>query len=698
MMRLPYPPRPGQAELVAAIHRSQSDGGHLVTEAGTGTGKTVTALTASLATTRADHRRLVYATRTNAQQTQVIREHAALVKENWPESGVEGTARAHPIDGAAAAATSAAQATGAAPLLVPFMGRKQYCPLLRSDDRFADGTPEELGRLCRDAKRKAQQAHDLGKPVEGACPFYARLLVDGPGPVEALLRGGLDGGELASRVEAAGSCPYEALKMLLPKADVVVLPLIFLLDDRLRRALQQWLGTGLDECHLVVDEAHHLPQAAREHHSPSLSSTALIRAQKEAEEYNDPLLAGSHLSTTVLDALLRALHALSDEFVRDGEDGLVPPGALSESLLGTLRVPSTTLARIAADLVSWGENVREDKRSKGRLPRSHLGSVGAFLQSWLALLDAPYVHLVTGGENPALELFLLDPAPVLGWMGEFWSTTQMSGTLAPLDEHALLCGLSPERTTTLRMPSPFDPRNLRVAALEGVHRRYEAVQRDPATTIRQQEAARDALARMPGRTGLFFPSHRMLREYLEEGFLHGVARPQHVERADMDAAELGRLVDAFRRDPRPGALLLGVLGGRLTEGLDFPGDAMEHMLLFGIPYPRPSARSQALIHHYDAKSGNGWMVAVHNPVGRTLRQAIGRLIRGPDDRGTAVILDERAVRFHDHLPDLRMLAGVSDLDVAWTPGAQTKDLRSAWSAEKGYVTASTLPRRAPPGA
>ena len=644
--RLPYPPRPGQEELVAAIHRSQSEGGHLVAEAGTGTGKTITALTASLATTKADHRRLVYATRTNAQQTQVVREHAALVA-----SGQD------------------------AGLLVPFMGRRQYCPLLRSDERFADGTAEELGRLCRDAKRKAQQQHDTGKAVEGACPFYLRLLQDGPGPVEALLRsGGLDGGELSVRVEAAGSCTYEALKQLLPKADVVVLPLVFLLDDRLRRAMQQWLGTGLDECHLVVDEAHHLPQAAREHHSPSLTSSALIRAQKEAEEYADPLLAGNHLTTTVLDALLRALHSLADEFVRDGEDGLVPPGALTEALLGQLRVPSPAIARIAADLVSWGENVREDKRAKGRLPRSHLGAIGAFLNNWLSIQDAPYVHLATGGDNPALELFLLDPAPVLGWLGEFWSTTHMSGTLAPLAEHADLCGLSPDRTTTKRFASPFDPSHLRLAALEGVHRRYEAVQRDPTATLRQQEAAREALARMPGRTGLFFPSHKMLRDYVEEGFLHGLGRPQHLERADMDNAELGRLADAFRRDPRPGALLLGVLGGRLTEGLDFPGDAMEHMLLFGIPYPRPSARSQALVHHYDAKSGNGWMVAVHNPVGRTLRQAVGRLIRGPADRGTALILDERAVRFHDHLPDLRMLRAVAELDA---PVALAGGYRSA---------------------
>jgi DNA excision repair protein ERCC-2 len=637
MTQLPYPARAGQQELVDAIHRTQAEGGHLVVEAGTGTGKTVTALTAALTTTQADHRRLVYATRTNAQQTQVVREHAAI-QASGQEAG----------------------------LLVPFMGRRQYCPLLRRDERFADGTPEELGRLCRDAKRKAQQSHDTGKPVE------------------ALLHGGgLDGGELAARVEAAGSCPYEALKMLLPKADIVVLPLIFLLDDRLRASLVQWFGTGLDECHLVVDEAHHLPQAAREHHSPSLSSTALVRAQKEAEEYHDPLLAGSHLTTTVLDALLRALHGLADEFVRDGEDGLVPPGALAESLLTNLRVPSTALGRIATDLTAWGESIREDRRSKGRLPRSHLGAIGGFLHAWLAIQDAPYVHLVTGGDNPALELFLLDPAPVLGWLGDFWSTTHMSGTLAPLDEHAALCGLSPERTVANRVPSPFDPAHLRIAALDGVHRRYEAVQRDPQVTVRQQEAARQALALMPGRTGLFFPSHRMLNDYLEEGFLHGVGRPIHAERPEMENAEIGRLVDAFRRDPRPGPLLLGVLGGRLSEGLDYPGKDMEHMLLFGIPYPRPSARSQALIHHYDAKSGNGWMVAVHNPVGRTLRQAVGRLVRSPDDRGTALILDERAVRFHDHLPDLRMLGAVAELD-------------GAWNGEKGYVTASRLNRGSPP--
>lgn len=634
---LPYPVRGGQQEMMAAIEDAQRNSAHLVLEAGTGTGKTIAAMAASLETSARDGRRIVYATRTNSQQAQVVAEHAAM-----QDAGLD------------------------AGLLVPFMGRRHYCPLLRSDPTFADATAEELGRLCRDAKRKATQQQESGRAIDGPCPFYARLLQDGPDPVEALLEsGGLDGPRLAARIEAAGSCPYEALKLLMPRARTVVVPNVFLLDDRLRTTLLQWMGTSTTECHLIIDEAHNLPEAARGHFSPKLSVTSLQRALKEAEEYHDPVLAGSHLASSVLDALLRAIHALRLEHVRDeapgqSGDGLVPPGALDEALLYALRTPTTQLGRIAADLEKWGEVVREDRRSKRRLPRSYLGAVGGFLRVWMESRDQPYVQLVTGGDNPALELYLLEPAAVLGWLSDFHSSLHMSGTLHPLEEHATVIGLR-SNVRCVRIASPFESHHLRIIGIDGVHRRFEVLQKEPGLATKQQELAREVLAHCPGRTGLFFPSHQMLEDYLEEGFLHGVERPLFVERQGMSSAALGHVVDSFRTEVTGTALLLAVLGGRLTEGIDFPGKAMEHQLIFGIPYPRPSARSQALIHHYDRVTGNGWQVAVHNPVGRLLRQAVGRLIRGPDDRGTAIILDDRVVRFHGHLPQLRMVADAEGL-------------------------------------
>ncbi len=630
-----------------AIQDAQASQHHLILEAGTGTGKTVAALAASLDSCRADGRRLVWASRTNSQQAQVVAEHAAL-----QDAGLDPG------------------------LLIPFMGRRHYCPLLRSDARYVDGTAEELGRLCRDAKRKATQEVQSGQPVDGSCPFYAKLLRDGADPAEALLRqGGHPGSSLAARIEGAGSCPYEALKLLMPKANAVCVPLVFLLDDRLRRTLLDWMGIPSTECHLVLDEAHHLPAAAREHASPRLSTATLKLAIKEAEDLRDPVLAETTLTSSLLAALVGTLHVLQSEHLQ-GQDGLVPPGALDEELLHRLGVPTPRIQRFATDLQRWGDVVREERRKKGRLPRSSLGAVGAFLEHWLAAREQPMVQLVEGGDNPALELFLLDPSAVLGWLGEFASTVQMSGTLAPLDEQRMLCGLDAASTRLLCLPSPFRPDQLRIVAIEGIHRRFEAIQNDPGLVARQQEIARQALRVCPGRTGLFFTSHQMLRDYVEEGFLHGVDRPVFQEAPGMAQADLLQLVEAFRSEPTGRALLLAVLGGRLTEGMDFPGRAMEHLLLFGIPYPRPSARSQALIHHYDQVAGNGWAVAVHNPVGRTLRQAIGRLVRGPDDRGTAILLDDRAVRFHAHLPGLRMVAGPEAV-ANETVGAENGDYQSA---------------------
>lgn len=644
----PYAPRPGQTELSQAIQDNQAEHGHLVVESATGTGKTVTALHASLRSIRADGRRVVYATRTNSQQAQVVKEHGAL---------------------------------GQGTLLIPMMGRKHYCPLLKDDPRFANGTAEELGRLCRDAKQKAMQEHATGKPVDGACPYYAQLLADGPGPVEALLReGAQDLPGLAQRIADAGSCTYEAFKLLLPEAHVVVVPYVFLMDGRLRDALMQWMGTTLDGCHAIIDEAHNLPEATRQHHSPRLGLFTIERAIREAEKLQDPILGGTTLASTFLTTLHKVLRDLVREHAGEADDGWMPPDALDEALMLGLRLHGPAIQRIVRDMEAWGESVREQKRQNKRLPRSYLGAVAAFLHLWQAARDAPYVHLTLRAEGPALEAYLLEPAARLGWLRDLASTTHMSGTLAPVDAYIAEAGL-PATTRVELIQGGLDPAKLRVLGWTGMVRTHAAIQEDPSIVGRHQEAGRSLLSRWGGRTGIWFPSHQMMQDYLEEGFLHGLGLSIHQEEPGMSTPALMGLVHRFMRDRAPHAVLVGVLGGRLTEGIDYPGDAMGQCLVMGVPYPRPSARSQALIHHFDARESRGWAIAVHGPVGRVLRQAVGRLVRGPEDEGTAVVLDERIQRFRDRFPYLFMISDAASVD-------QTIDV-----PPDSFVSGATWPNR-----
>ncbi|MEF8879510.1 MAG: helicase C-terminal domain-containing protein, partial [Candidatus Thermoplasmatota archaeon] len=101
------------------------------------------------------------------------------------------------------------------------------------------------------------------------------------------------------------------------------------------------------------------------------------------------------------------------------------------------------------------------------------------------------------------------------------------------------------------------------------------------------------------------------------------------------------------------AAMFSVMGGRVSEGLDFPAEELEIAVIVGIPYPKPTARQRGLQRYYDLKFNKGWEYTVEAPTARKLLQSIGRLIRDETDRGVAVILDRRASRFKKYIRDLQ---------------------------------------------
>jgi DNA excision repair protein ERCC-2 len=128
-----------------------------------------------------------------------------------------------------------------------------------------------------------------------------------------------------------------------------------------------------------------------------------------------------------------------------------------------------------------------------------------------------------------------------------------------------------------------------------------------------------------------------------------------VEERGMSQSALMELVSDFKEkgnENKGGATLFSVIGGRISEGMDFPAEQLELAVIVGIPYPKPTARQRGLQRYYDLKFGKGWEYTVEAPTARKLLQSIGRLIRNETDRGVAVILDRRAIRFKRYINDL----------------------------------------------
>jgi DNA excision repair protein ERCC-2 len=611
MELFPYQPREHQADFVESVERVMRKGGHIVLESGTGTGKTICALTAAVQTALAQGKKVVYLTRTNSQQRQVLLELRRLNEKR--------------------------QVFG-----MGVQGRQSTCPLFRRDPDLKEGSSEELSKLCADKKKRTLAGKD------GGCRFYEKVLSTNFQEIEAHCHQTLPTvEEFVSYCDSRDLCAYELSKELMENATVITAPYPYLFVPFIRRAFLENLNAVESDLMVIIDEAHNLPDYAREIRSAEMSRRFLALVRKEADDYGDPEVLGGVSILDVVSELEKLLTEALDEYLID-DDGLIPPGFLQEGLLQAFTTTSRSLKIAANALMTHGEIIRESKQEQGRLPRSYIFSLGALLNFWLNLDEEFYVRLVVGGENPRFEASCLDPSLACTFFGDCHASLHMSGTLAPLYEYRDSIGL-PKDAVMRTFPSPFPKGNRTVLYLEDVTTKFEEMALDQEILERMIEHTVGLCNVIDRNTVVFFPSYSLMDRFLQDGVVLRIRKPVLMEERGMPQAELMDTVSRFKQTSVKGSVLFAVMGGRISEGIDFPDKELEMAIIVGIPFPKPTAKHRALLHYYEMKFGKGWEYTVKVPAARKMMQAIGRLIRNENDIGAAVILDKRAKQFADRI-------------------------------------------------
>jgi DNA excision repair protein ERCC-2 len=604
-VHFPYSYRKNQEEIIRVIERTLS-GGHLVLQSGTGSGKTICALYPSLKFATSSSKKVLYLVRTNSQQRQVIVELQRI-------GGVFG---------------------------MGFQGRPATCLAIRDNPRLREGSPEDLMRYC--SHRKARTA----RGERGGCKYYSNLLNADLKEIEDWARREVPPMEqFFDKCRRLRICPYETSKLLIPMADVVTCPYIYFFGFGVRSAFLEWMGIDTKDMILVVDEAHNLPEYAREMQSAHLTLHSLRLAMREAEEFGDVKVLGSVSVKRFCDVLYDAILQLVAEYVEE-DDGLLPPNELEEVLMHKFTLTSIQLESLFRNLMSYGEVIRKKREEDGKLPRSFIFSLGYFLSFWASMEASSYAKLVNAGDSLGIEGFCLDPSHIGEMVAECHASIHMSGTLEPLVQYREILDL-PESTVLARFRSPFPSENRLVLFVEDVTTRYEELRTSEEMIPRLNKYVLDLVENIPRNTVVFFPSHDRLEEFLEAGA--NVSRTIFTERRGSTQDELMATVDDFRTGS---GVLLAVMGGRVGEGLDFPDKELEIAVLVGIPYPKPTAKHKSLVRYLDLRFGKGWDYAVKAPATRRILQCIGRLIRKGDDIGVAVILDRRARTFERKIENL----------------------------------------------
>ncbi len=580
---------------------------HAVLESGTGTGKTVCALVGALSSLGDQGKRIVYLTRTNAQQRQVMLELREINKRK--------------------------QIFG-----LGVQGRRGTCPLLKENPDLRDGNSEELSKLCRDKKDRVL------REKEGGCPFYENTLSTSFDQIKSFCIEVLP--TVEEFVDYCGSmniCPYELMKEMVPSATVITAPYPYFFNPFIRNSFLEWLNASLEGVVAIIDEAHNLPDYARETRSFTLSERLLDLVVSETNEYGDPKLIDGVSIIDVVNVMEETLQKALEEYLID-EDGLIPPSFLQEELMHSFSATSRSLSVIAKGLLTQGEIIREAKKEHGILPRSYIHSLGGFLEFWMNVDEECFVKLILGGDNPGFKGYCLDPSLATSFLRRCSSSLHMSGTLAPLDEYRDSIGL-PSSSWLKAYPSPFPEENRQIFYVDDVTTKYEERESDEEMVQRLQNHVVTLCNVLDRNTIVFFPSYSFMDRFISDGVILRIRKRVYMEERGMSQSQLMDMISEFKDGRGDGQVLFSVIGGRVSEGLDFPAEELEAALLVGIPYPKPTAKQRALLHYYELKFGKGWEYTVKAPTQRKMLQAIGRLIRTERDVGAAFILDRRAQQF-----------------------------------------------------
>jgi len=601
----PYEHRGGQKEMALLISDAVKKGMSAVIESGTGTGKTVVSLAGALESTLGTKNKIIYLTRTKSQQKQIIHEAKAI-------SGIR------PI------------------VCIGVQGRSvQNCPMMSKDPENASGTSDELSRLCSEYKKD----DGSGKP----CKYYSNIgNIDLSEILDHVKNNHPEPEEFAAYCLERDICPYETVKHLIRHADVVAAPYSFIFMPYIKERFLEWAGSPISEMVMIVDEAHNLPDYLREVMTWEYSSRAMALAEKEAADWNDPVI---HAGLSVSD-VVAVLRECMDEALAEyltGDDGMIPSTFLQDEMMTRLGMSSHSLNMVYKGLIEQGEMIANIKKAKKKLPRSYIRSLGEFLSGWNSADEETNIFLVTGGDNPKFQAYCLDPRIAAEPLRLCSSSIHMSGTLAPLSDYTEEIGL--QDTVERIFPSPFPPENLKILYVEDVSTKYDEFNNIPEVYQRMRDHLVSLVKSVNRNTAVFFPSYAVMEKFLSDDAVRKMNNDLFVERKGMTQPELMEEVSQFKLSE--GSVLFAITGGRISEGLDFPDKDMEMAVLIGIPYPKPTAKQEALRRYYDMRFGNGWEHSSKIPAMRKMRQAIGRLIRSEKDRGVAVILDRRVFNLED---------------------------------------------------
>ncbi|HSD57725.1 MAG TPA: ATP-dependent DNA helicase [Methanotrichaceae archaeon] len=462
-----------------------------------------------------------------------------------------------------------------------------------------------------------------------------------------------------------GICPYEIMSLYAQNSDIVIMNYSHIFSPDFQDVIFQWLEMEPDKVTLIVDEAHNLGDAVRSMSSRMLTVRMLDLAEREVEKFEGTLgqarldesregaswrREGIRIIRLLLPRLKRFLHSRQER----GQEGeaLLDADLFLEFLYDGIDDKDEALSNFQDVAVAVAElNLAEGDREnlQGDI-QPNLALVVLFLRDIeQAEADSSYqrkivVNSIGGRKHARLEVNKIDPAPTIRRVTDnINATVMLSGTFSPLDAYELYCLGEENRAIKLSLPNPFPKENRLLLAAEKATTQLES--REDADNRKEiAEHIKSIIECVPGNVAVFFTSYPMMNNYREVCLASARTAKKKLFIEPRSADEVPDLLEEFfRLGGRGGGVLLGVAGGKLAEGIDYKGEALNGVAVVGLPLAVYDDIQREINAYYTKKYGKarGMLIAYTLPAINRGLQAAGRVIRAESEHGVLLFCDRR---------------------------------------------------------
>ncbi len=657
-----YEDRPTQRDMARSVARRFNEGGIVLAEAGTGTGKSVAYLLPAVRWAVTNHERVVVSTNTINLQEQLVEKDLPLLR----------------------------RALGEPFRFALVKGRRNYVSIRRAKlakasqaTLFEDGHAREIEAILEwIGTTREGSLQDL--PFQPSSEVWDEVASE----TDVCLR---------AKCPHFQDCFYQRARRSSASADVLVVNHSLLFADlALRRAQQNYTAPAVlpPYRHVILDEAHNLEESATSHLGTGVSRQGLLRAlgrldrrgrgilhtieRKLLAEASEDALAVMALTESrdelrpLVDRaraycveLFRHLESFTtrspDGVVRIGDDFAALPawsGAVQvvyEDTLTALIQLSRGVARLVERILL--ERERADAMAEELVELQAAGNRIAAAEDALrtALAPGPSDEVPTvrwlerrGGSTyrDANVAVLSAPVEIGGALRESLldraeTVVMTSATLTTRDGFGFLRARLGLDVGGLKIredvyPSPFEFETQTVVAIPTDLPMPGAA--DGPFDLATAAVVEDVAALSDGGVFVLFTSYRSMRAVAAELRARGLDRrwPLFVQGEGARA----RLLERFTASGR--GVLLGV--SSFWEGVDVPGEPLRGLVIAKLPFLVPSEPlTAARLEAVERWGGSGFRDYLLPHAALRLKQGFGRLIRSRVDRGAVVLLDRRIV-------------------------------------------------------